>query len=61
MYVWIGEQLFQSLLIGQRIEQLLVLQRGGIERLLLLRRQRIGCKSPQQFFEIVFRHIPRTT
>ena len=41
----IGQQFFQRLFIGQGIEELLVLERGGIEVLTFFSRERIGGKS----------------
>ncbi|MGE3153014.1 MAG: hypothetical protein AB7N95_10390 [Nitrospiraceae bacterium] len=53
----IRQQLFQRLLIGQRIEQLLVTQCGREERLPLLRRERVSGEPTEQFSQIRFSHI----
>jgi hypothetical protein len=52
----IGQQFFQRLLVGQGIEEVLVLERGLVELLFLLRRQRIRRETTEEFFEIMFCH-----
>lgn len=56
----ISQQLFQRLLVRQRVEQLLVAEGGGKQSLPLLRRERIGGESAEQFLQIRFSHIKST-
>jgi hypothetical protein len=52
----IGQQVFQRLFIGEGIEEVLVVERGGIELFTFFSRERIGGKSAQQLFQFVLSH-----
>jgi hypothetical protein len=54
----VGQQFFQCLLVGQGIEELLILHGGGKELSAFFRRQRIRCETAEEFFEFVFCHGP---
>ncbi len=52
----IGQQVFERLLVGQGIEELLIVQCGAKQRLSLFGSERIGREAAEQLFKVRFRH-----